>query len=301
MSGEEILLRGLYELVGGDDQFTICESVFGREQSQQSRAFSYFINHVYFNFLFLLTDNLQWWFDNGFVDESNSAIQQKLEEMGLEFDDENQCDEAFFLDCNCLETSRVGGGPRADGPDADRWQDNVQRAFYNGWKSIHGLKHQTLDLAHGFTADMFGPTSLRRNDLKLLSLSRLNSRLRETQIGRERQMRGFGDSIYPHLSHVHTYHRGDDDQLTNRQRRENIHMKRVRISIEWNYGVTANLFRYLKNLNKLRLMDGGNVSKVYTVAVLLRNCHIALYGGISSSYFNLRISDDFQEKYLRVV
>ena len=34
MSGEEILLRGLYELVSGEDQFGIAESVFGREQSQ---------------------------------------------------------------------------------------------------------------------------------------------------------------------------------------------------------------------------------------------------------------------------
>ena len=299
MSGKEVLLRGLYELVSGSPQFTTCEAVFGRDQSQQSRAFKFFINHIYDNFLFLVTDNLQWWNDKGFFAESNAAIKAKLEELGLDFDDVNQCDVGFFLDCNCMESSRVAGGPREDGPDAERWVDIIQRAFYNGWKSIHGLKHQTLDLAHGFTIDMFGPTSLRRSDLHLLAESNINTRLAEVQEGSAKQLKGFGDSIYPNDSHVDSYHKGTD--LTVRQRRENGKMKRVRIAIEWNYGVTANLFRYLKNIQKLKVMNGATVAKVYTVATILRNCHVALYGGISSSYFNIRIPDDMLEQYLQLI
>jgi len=301
MSGEEVLLRGLYELVTGNDQYTCAESIFGRDQSQQSRAFKYFVDHIYSHFLHLLTDNLEWWFVNGFVAESRTAIQQKLYELNLDFDDENENDIGFFIDCNCMDTARVGGGPRTGGADADRWDDNVQRAFYNGWKSIHGLKHQTVDLAHGFTVDMFGPTSLRRNDLTLLAQSEINNRLRQLQLGNEMQVRAYGDSIYPHLSHVYSSHGGDDeDGLTDRQKRENAKRKRVRVAIEWNYGVTANLFGYFKNIDKLKVMNGGTVCKVYTVATLLRNCHVALYGGISSNYFGLRIPDDMLERYLRV-
>ena len=33
MSGEEVLLRGLYELVSGEDQHNISRNVFGREQT----------------------------------------------------------------------------------------------------------------------------------------------------------------------------------------------------------------------------------------------------------------------------
>ena len=55
---------------------------------------------------------------------------------GFEFDN----DVAFFIDCNCLATSRVGGGPTEDGANARRWHPDIQRAFYNGWKSVHGLK-----------------------------------------------------------------------------------------------------------------------------------------------------------------
>eukprot|EP00595_Chromulina_sp_UTEXLB2642_P000132 CAMPEP_0196762352 /NCGR_PEP_ID=MMETSP1095-20130614/1764_1 /TAXON_ID=96789 ORGANISM="Chromulina nebulosa, Strain UTEXLB2642" /NCGR_SAMPLE_ID=MMETSP1095 /ASSEMBLY_ACC=CAM_ASM_000446 /LENGTH=86 /DNA_ID=CAMNT_0042113021 /DNA_START=319 /DNA_END=579 /DNA_ORIENTATION=- len=61
---------------------------------------------------------------------------------------------ALFIDCNCLETSVPGGGPAELGANAARWEPDVQRSFYNGWKSIHGLKHQTVDCAMGLTVDI---------------------------------------------------------------------------------------------------------------------------------------------------
>jgi hypothetical protein len=67
---------------------------------------------------------------------------------------------AHFIDCNCLPTSVVGGGPAEEGANAMRWDDLVQRAFYNGWKSIHGLKHQSVENAFGFAVDLYGLTSL---------------------------------------------------------------------------------------------------------------------------------------------
>ena len=46
MSGEEVFLRGLYELVSGETQHNISRNVFGRDWSAQSGAFKYFINHI---------------------------------------------------------------------------------------------------------------------------------------------------------------------------------------------------------------------------------------------------------------
>ena len=80
---------------------------------------------------------------------------------------------------------------------------------------------------------------------------------------------------------------------------DNNSYKSVRISIEWNYMNTANLFRYLKNLNKLKVMNGEVVIMVYIVCTILRNCHIALYGGISSQYFGLSLPHDMLERYMR--
>jgi hypothetical protein len=49
----------------------------------------------------------------------------------------------------------VGSGPAEDGANAARFDESVQRAFYNGWKSIYGLKHQTIDYAHGITVEVY--------------------------------------------------------------------------------------------------------------------------------------------------
>jgi len=178
-----------------------------------------------------------------------------------------------------------------DGPDSDRWSCLIQQAFYNGWKSIHGLKHQTVDNAYGITMDISGPTSVRSNDLRVLGDSIPFLRMIPA-------IKSFGDSIYPHVDSITTYWRHTPQ--TEREKKENHVYKSVRIAIEWNYMVTANLFSYLKNLNKLKLLHTTNCAKIYRVCTLLRNCHVCLYGSISSSYFNLStLPNNMLEKYMQ--
>jgi hypothetical protein len=128
MCGEEIFLRGMYELAGGENQHKISK-VFGGEHTLQSRSCSWFIHHVYANFEHLLHDNLQWFMDHGFFEESARKIGEK---MGAEGRGNMM---AFFIDCNCLPCSVTGGGPAEKGTNAARWTDALQRAYYNGWKS----------------------------------------------------------------------------------------------------------------------------------------------------------------------
>ena len=145
MSGEEVFLRGLYELVTGENQERMCRSVFGREYSQHSRAFSWFIDHMYNNYKHLVTDSLPWWHRNGFTKTSADAIWDKMLSSGYQptVEEVEQMRAGYFIDCKCSPTSVVGGGPAEDGVNAARWDVEVNRAFYNGWKSVHGLKHQT--------------------------------------------------------------------------------------------------------------------------------------------------------------
>ena len=105
---------------------------------------------------------------------------------------------SHFIDCNCLPTSVVGGGPAEEGANAMRWSDEIQQAFYNGWKSIHGLKHQTIDNAFGFTIDIEGPTTVRHNDLTMLRESEANNTFRGLQLNStaSNQSLIFGDSAY---------------------------------------------------------------------------------------------------------
>lgn len=79
MSGEEIMLRGLYEMVTGDTQYNISSNIFGRDQSAQSRAFAWFVNHTHDTFYDLLTDNLEWWYQKEYLHKSMVAMKAKVE------------------------------------------------------------------------------------------------------------------------------------------------------------------------------------------------------------------------------
>jgi len=83
---------------------------------------------------------------------------------------------AMFIDCSCLETSWLVGGPTESGANAARWDPLIQQTYYNGWKSVHGLK-QTVDSAFRLAIDIFGPNSLRKNDVTLLRESKINERV----------------------------------------------------------------------------------------------------------------------------
>ena len=64
--------------------------------------------------------------------------------------------------------------------------------------------------------DMFGPTTLRRNDSALLQESRINERFRSMQVGSSTQFVVFRDSAYIRQSHIMSYnYAADMRQLQN--------------------------------------------------------------------------------------
>jgi hypothetical protein len=100
------------------------------------------------------------------------------------------------------------------------------------------------------TMDIHGPTSVRANDLRVLGESNFVHRM--TNLFNEEliKVKIYGDSIYPHVDCLTSSFR--NNRNTPRQILENHAFKSVRVSIEWNYMVTANTFTYLKNLDKLK-------------------------------------------------
>ena len=200
----------------------------------------------------------------------------------------------------------TGAGPLAPGPDAPRYGDEVQRSMYNGWKSQYGVKDQTVDGASGHTWDIYGPLPIRQNDLYLLRESNILDRWRDTirELPREDEsipeMKIFGDSAYKYREHLFTYFPRKHNQQCSELL--NYALKAVRISIEWNYGHTVQLFKALSKIDKLRALSGkeGTALKLYTVATLFRNFHVWLYGSQSSNYFDIQHSDPeyLLEKYI---
>ena len=103
-------------------------------------------------------------------------------------------------------------------------------------KSVHGFKHHTVDNAFGMTMDLIGPYFLRKNDLKLLTFSNINGRLRYLQEGAPEQLLTMcGNSIYPRLSHL---------KSSLRREGKNLHWMEL-----WAIG---NLYGYLSNHSKLK-------------------------------------------------
>ena len=92
---------------------------------------------------------------------------------------------------------------------------------------------------------MLGPTSLRHNDLILLRESNINYRRAALSI--------FEDSTYKVKSNLKSYFMHKDNTAS--MKAWNNSMKKVRISVEWNYGFTASLFKYICNDAKLKLLQ----------------------------------------------
>ena len=109
MSGEEVFLRGLYEACNSGNKQVICETLMGGEYTRQSRAFIYFIEHIYDRFRHLVHNSLDWWYRNGLLKQSATAIHDKMIAAGFPRELILLHRTCLFVDCNCLPTSVVGG------------------------------------------------------------------------------------------------------------------------------------------------------------------------------------------------
>jgi hypothetical protein len=179
-SGEEVLLAGLYRLhsvnVLGDAGWV---ATFGWSQAKCSFAFIAYTRHMA-NYLNLITDNLQFW--QPYFIQYSECIRKKLRSLGSNHhlpvtNPNGGFNIAGFIDNKVICCARPGGGPNIVGHRNDPL---IQRSFYNGWIHKHGIKFQTLDMPNGLNLHVWGPASVRHNDLKTLEYSDIDSKLRCT-------------------------------------------------------------------------------------------------------------------------
>ena len=105
----------------------------------------------------------------------------------------------------------------------------------------------------------------------------------------------FGDSAYKSEECIFAYFTYDLDEFKHNW---NHQMKSVRISIEWNYMTIASLCKLTCAKYSLRILEAQTTSKIYTVAVLFKNFHVACYGCQTSNYFEYVLPHDYLEKYI---
>ncbi len=74
MQGEEVFLRGLFELIFEENQQNIANYVFGNYQAIQTLSFKFFISHIFDSFNHLVTNNLEWWRKNDFWNKAFNSL-----------------------------------------------------------------------------------------------------------------------------------------------------------------------------------------------------------------------------------
>lgn len=286
-TGEEILLLGLYRLARPTRLVDLgFEHLFGFNYVEVSVAFKLFLDHLCNNWAHLLKDNLQYWKPK--LPDFAESIRRKLsEKYNCDFPPANQAGgfRVFgFIDNTMNGTCRPGGGPARDGTDAPRNDPLIQRAWYNGWKKMHGMKWQTVDLPNGMNFHVWGPVSLRHNDMYTLHHSHINDLIANLQTADILKYAIYGDSAYCITLYDFILARHDNPVNTPRENAENRSMSSCREVIEWDYGDVGTLWAYVdyKKVLQLRKMPVG---RIYFAAMLLRNAYVTMNGCNTATFY----------------
>lgn len=80
-------------------------------------------------------------FWKSYLQLSRNTIRTNVDKLCDKFDDNfNLCG---FIDSTIKTLYRPSGGPNVPR------NNNIQRAYYIGWKKVYGIKFQTVDLPNG--------------------------------------------------------------------------------------------------------------------------------------------------------
>ena len=152
------------------------QNKYHRNHASIGKAIKCFCKWMQVHWGYLLHDHLEFW--KPYLSASRDAIVNKLRayypDRQLDMDDFRV---ASFIGCTIFKTCCPGGGPMEAGPNAARFPDLVQRAYYNKWAKAHGLKKQPCNLANGMALHVGSGYSCRTNDLHLLNESAKMTRL----------------------------------------------------------------------------------------------------------------------------
>jgi hypothetical protein len=285
-TGEEALIFCLKRLATDSNFHEDARFMFGRENSQWSRLWHWWIDHMYQNHIHLLEDYLPFFVP--FFEKYANAISSKINEITkgtrLETDmPPGSMDIVGFIDCTIAEIPRIGG-PLEPGVGADRYPPDEHTAFYQNWVRKCGQKHLGVLHPDGMFSDMQGSTTAVHHDQHVAQDTRINERMQLVQQGSVRIYALYGDRAFmngrcitrPHMSH---------ERLLAWQIRDNKIMGKVRIGIEWGFGSATKLFKFVANPDNFKIRKHHDARRYYRIAILVLNSRNCLYWSITSQYF----------------
>jgi len=121
--GEECFLFGLYRMASGSTLEDTSSHIFGRDPTQWSRVWTWFVKFVVQEHGHLVLNSLPFFADH--FDSYNDQIIKELNISSRQFGFEDDvhytkelCNVCAFVDCSIFLCSRAGSGPTEPGPVA---------------------------------------------------------------------------------------------------------------------------------------------------------------------------------------
>ena len=304
---EELLLVVLFYLHYPCNTIDLTfKEIFGWDSWKVNLGVKILTNWLLTNWSYLIYDNMKFWLPQ--FPLFAEKIKGKMASYGYKFPtDADPFVIKGFIDCTVYSSCRPGSGPTTDGVNSPRYHPLIQRSYYNGWKSHHGLKWQTVGLPNGVygivllisfiffillvTGMMFhawGPVSCRHNDNWTLGASEYLLKVGDLQRDCDTKYCDYGDSAYWPDDFLQSKHRGDN--LTEEEKLENDLMSKCRQSIEWDYGHSGELWKRVSYMKGLKLRKQP-ICNIVSLCFLLTNAHVCMNASQTSEYFNCKPPD----------
>lgn len=161
-----------------------------------------------------------------------------------------------------------------------------QEKVYNGWKHMHCLKFQGVCTPDGITSSLYGPYTGSRNDRGMLTRSQLIARLSAhfESVSPDKRYMLYGDEGYSYNRYLMVPF---PKSLCNEQETAtNLAMSKVRVSVEMDFGKTAQYFSACKWKYGNKILQTRPGLK-YLLSIVFKNFHTCLYGSNVAAMFQL--------------
>jgi hypothetical protein len=252
---------------------------WGRDYSTLSRVFNTALEFHYTHHSNKISGNISWYSDR--FDMYHEAVQQKILQSDL-----NplqglipaHLDNIFaFLDGTANEICRPGGN------------DNAQNAFYNGYHHGHFIIWQGVSFPDGMLV-IEGPFPGYYTDTMVWRDCNIKNQLEEEmqvriQNGQPR-LKLYADKIYNSSILVTAAWSIRHGEVFPWMIVENSIMSKIRVAVEWTFGTVICLYKFVDFCKGQKLYQSP-LTKHYTIACMLANCHTCIYGDQHNEYFNV--------------
>ena len=260
--GEEILCILLGRLCY-PVRYTTMKLLFRRTKPELSMAFTWMLEHIDYNYGYLLTSLDLCWLRR----EDMSRFSRAIHEQGAPLRDIWAFIDGTFRPC-CR--------PKRD-----------QKTLYSGHYRLHGLKFQSVMAPNGSVVNLDGPWPGRRHESGMLAESGLLTALHTKMNNIGRTFRLYGDPAYPVAEYLEGPFRNGAQAVSQVEADFNEAMASVRIAVEWGFGEVVQQWAFVDYSKNLKVL-WQPVGTFYSVATLLLNCRVCLgHGGKVSDFFGV--------------